>query len=81
MSLLSTIGGFVNKTISKIYGQEVKVGAIIVPAGQPLPPILPTVTLTPAKVYEYGKGKAMDWKPYLIVGAVVVGVILLTRKR
>lgn len=79
MSLLSEVGGFINKTISKIYGQPVKVGAVIVPASQPLPPILPTVTLTPAKLYKYAK--SIDWKPYLIVGGVVVGVILLTRKR
>ena len=79
MSWLSDALEGANKFISKIYGQPVKLGAVVYPAEKPPPSPIPEVTITPGKVYEYGKEKAIDYTPYLIIGGIVVGIILISR--
>ena len=69
-----------NKFVSKIYGQAVRLGVAVYPAEKPPPTIIPEVTITPPKVYEYGKEKAIDYAPYLIIGGIIVGLILISRK-
>lgn len=80
MSWLSDKLEGANAFISKIYGQTVRLGLAVYPAEKPPPPIIPEVTITPPKVYEYGKEKAIDYAPYLIIGGVVVVLILISRR-
>lgn len=80
MSWLSDRLEGANKFISKIYGQTVKLGLAVYPAEKPPPTIIPEVTVTPPRVYEYGKEKAIDYVPYLIIGGIVVVLILASRR-
>lgn len=80
MSWLSDALEGANKLVSKIYGQAVKIGVAVYPKEKPPPPVLPEITVTPPKVYEYGKEKVTDYMPYLIIGGIIVGIILLSRR-
>jgi len=80
VSIWKTIGKageVINSTISKIYGQKVKLGVIVAPAEEKLPGILPKISITAPK--PYGVEEKLDYTPYLVIGGLVLGIVLLAR--
>jgi len=73
-SVATTAYSSANKLISKIYGQPVKLGAIVVPEKTKLPAILPEY-----EVRVKGQEKPIDWTPYLIVGGVILVIVLISK--
>jgi len=79
MNIFGRILQGTNKLLSIAYDQKVKLGLIVAKEEEKLPPVLPKISVTAPKVV-FGEGKAkVNYTPYLIVGGVVIGIILLTR--